>query len=62
MKFDVYVRGYLYTRVEGAHPVAALNAAHEKIGGDVSNGRLVVIRSDERGYAVTDAVNASKGE
>lgn len=61
MKYDCYVRGKFFATVEGANPVAALNVAHAKMGGDVSNGRLVVVRSDERGYTVTDAVNASKG-
>lgn len=60
LKYDVYVRGSFYACVEASCPVAALNAAHAKIGGDVGNGRLVVVRSDERGYAVRDAVNTSK--
>lgn len=61
MKFDVYVRGKFYMVVGASCPVGALNAAHAAIGGDVNNGRLVVVRSDERGYAVRDAVNQSKG-
>lgn len=62
LKYDVYVRGKLFACVEASCPVGALNAAHAKIGGDVSNGRLVVVRSDERGYPVTHAVEFSKQE
>ncbi len=61
LKFDCYLRGEFYCVVIARCATHALNLAHAKLGGHPDNGRLVIIRSDERGDSVAEARELSRG-
>lgn len=59
-KYDAYLRGKFLGLFWAKCATHALNLAHAKVGGDVRNGTIVVVRSDERGQCVAEAREQSK--
>ena len=59
-KYDCYLRGKFLGIFWASCATHALNLAHANVGGDVRNGTIVVVRTDERGQCVTEAREQSK--